>query len=222
MRTTRFTRLLLAVLAALACSTTAHAVEIRDARVLLHEDNVTVALRTTGVLSSRVRGSLERGMPATVVLAVELWRVRPGWFDQRTHLQRTEIRILRDAWSDEYLLQRDDGPRVTLPDVDEVELELARPTRVRLVPLATMEPAVGHYVIARVEVKPLSVEDIEEVEGWLSGEAKRAGKPGPGSIARLPSYMMGVLANLSGLGDEVARFRGGTFTREDLVTASRP
>ena len=33
---------------------------------------------------------------------------------------------------------------------------------------------------------------------------------------RLPSYMVGVLANLSGLGDEVATFRSGSFTREDL------
>jgi hypothetical protein len=119
-------------------------------------------------------------------------------------------------------MQRDAGPRITLPDIDEVEFELARPTRVRLVPVTSVAPVVGHYVIARVEVKPLSVEDIEEVEGWLSGEAKRAGKPGPGSIARLPSYMMGVLANLSGLGDEVARFRGGTFTREDLLRSARP
>ena len=196
--------------------TPARAVEIRDVRVVRLGDDASIALRTTSVLSPRVRGSLERGMPATVRLSFELWRVRPGWFDHLVHAQRAEIRIARDAWSDEFQLERVGRPAVTLLDLDEAELEIERPTRVRLVTVSSMESGVRYYVIARVEVKPLTAEDIEEVEGWLSGEAKRAGKPGPGSIARLPSYMVGVLANLSGLGDEVATFRGGSFTREDL------
>ena len=65
-------------------------------------------------------------------------------------------------------------------------------------------------------MKPLTVEDIDEVERWLSGEAKRAGKPGPGSIARLPGYLVNLLANLSGLGDETATVRTSTFSRADL------
>lgn len=216
---------LVVILVIAMCSvvpTLARAVEIRDARVLLLEQDVTVALRTAAALSPRVRSSLERGMPATVQLSVELWRVRPGWFDQRVHLQQTEIRIARDAWSDEYEMQRDVGPRITVPDLEEVDYQLTRPMRVRLVPASTMEPVARHYVIARVEVKPLTAEDIEEVEGWLSGEAKRAGKPGPGSIARLPKSMMVVLANLSGFGNEVAQFRGGTFTRGELVPRRTP
>jgi hypothetical protein len=194
----------------------AGAVEIHDVRVLRLGEYTGVALRTTGALSPRVRSSLERGMPATVRLSVELWRVRPGWFDHFVRAEHAEVRVARDAWSDEFQLERVGGPSVTLLDLDEAELEIERPTRVRLVTVSSMESGVRYYVIARVEVKPLTAEDIEEVEGWLSGEAKRAGKPGPGSIARLPSYMVGVLANLSGLGDEVATFRSGSFTREDL------
>ncbi len=203
-------------------ATPARAVEIRDARVLLFEQDATVALRATGALSPRVRSSLERGMPATVQLSVELWRVRPGWFDQRIRLEHSEIRIARDAWSDEYLMQRDAGPRIVVPDLEEVDFQLVRPLRVRLVPATTLEPSARYYVIARVEVKPLTAEDIEEVESWLSGEAKRVGKPGPGSIARLPRSMMIVLANLSGFGNEVAQFRGGTFTRQDLAPHPTP
>ena len=212
--------LLIVVCAALPA--VAQAVEIRDTRILLLEQDVAVALRTTAALSPRVRSSLERGMPATVQLTVELWRVRPGWFDQRAHLEHTEIRIARDAWSDEYLMQRDSGPRITVPDLEEVDYQLARPMRVRLLPASTMEPGARYYVIARVEVKPLTAEDIEEVEGWLSGEAKRAGKPGPGSIARLPAFMMGLLANLAGLGDETAAVRTGTFMRAQLERLAAP
>lgn len=199
-----------------AAAAAAFAVDLADVRVTRVDAYVAVLLRTTHVLSPRVRDSLERGMPATVRLNVDVWKVRPGWFDQMVHTERAELRVARNAWSDEYQMRRDSGPLVTLLDLDEVERELERPSRVRVLPLADMDPDARYYAIARVEVKPLTVEDIEEVERWLSGEAKRVGKPGPGSIARLPAYMIGVLANLSGLGDETATHRTGTFTRQDL------
>ena len=195
----------------------ARAVEVTDLRVTRVEEHVTVTLSTRRVLSPRVRESLERGMPATVRLSVDVWRVRPGWFDQRAGTQHAEMRIARNAWSDEYQMRRQAGPLLTLLDLDEAERELARPMRVRVLPVSQLRDEARYYAIVRVQVKPLTVEDIEEVERWLSGEAKRAGKPGPGSIARLPAYMVGLLANLSGLGDETAMLRTGTFTRADLL-----
>ena len=194
----------------------ARAVALGAVRVTRVEDHVTVALGMSRVLSPRVRESLERGMPATVRLSVELWRARPGWFDERVGSERLEMRIARNAWSDEFQMRRQAGPLFTLLDLDETERELGRPIRVRVLPRARLLPEARYYAIVRAEVKPLTVEDIEEVEDWLSGEAKRTGKPGPGSIARLPAFMMGLLANLSGHGDETAVVRTGTFTRGDL------
>jgi hypothetical protein len=192
------------------------AVEIVGVRVTRLENHVAVALGHVQLLSPRVRESMERGMPATVRLTVDLWRDRPGWFDQHVRSEHAETRVGRNAWSDEYQMRRQAGPVLTLIDLDEVERELDRPTRVRLLPVSELSAGERYYAIVRVEVKPLSVEDIEEVERWLSGEAKRIGKPGPGSIAQLPYYVIRLLANLSGLGDETATFRTGSFTRADL------
>lgn len=194
----------------------ARAVELGGVGVTRVEDHVTVQLGMTGVLSPRVRESLERGMPATVRLSVELWRVRPGWFDELVRTELAEMRVARNAWSDEFQMRRQAGPLLTLLDLDETERELERPMRVRVLPLVRLRYDARYYAIARIEVKPLTVEDIEEVEDWLSGEAKRTGKPGPGSIARLPAFMMGLLANLSGLGDETAAVRTAAFRRRDL------
>ena len=195
---------------------TALPVELESVRVTRIEGSAAVSLRVSHALTPRVRDSLERGMPATVRLSVDIWRTRAGWFDQRMGGQTAEIRIARNAWSDEFQMRRSAGPLLTLLDLDETERELSRPMRVRVLPLSGLRPDGHFYAIARVEVKPLTVEDIEEVERWLSGEAKRAGKPGPGSIARLPAYIVGLLANLSGLGDESALVRTGSFARAEL------
>jgi hypothetical protein len=194
----------------------ARAVEIGAVRVARAEDQVAITLRMGSVLSPRVRDSLERGMPATVDLGIDVWRVRNGWFDQLVRSERATFGVTRNAWSDEYQMRRQSGPVLTLLDLDEVEREFDRPIRMRVLPLASLEPEERYYAIVRVVVKPLTVEDIEEVERWLSGEAKRAGKPGPGSIARLPTYMLGVLANLAGLGDESVTYRTVSFRRADL------
>ncbi len=208
--------ILVALACALAAATVARAVELEAVRVTRVEDHATVVLRLAQVLSPRVRASLERGMPATVRLTVDVWRVRPGWFDQVVRQEHAEMRLARNAWSDEYQMRRQSGPLLTLLDLDEAERELGRPMRVRVVPVTELAREARYYAIAKVEVKPLTVEDIDEVERWLSGEAKRAGKPGPGSIARLPGYVVNLLANLSGLGDETATVRTATFTRADL------
>jgi hypothetical protein len=195
------------------------AAEIGSATVGRADDWVAVAVRMAAVLSDRARGSLERGMPATVTVSAELWRSRAGWFDQFIGAEQGEVRLWRDAWSDEYLLVRNRGPQKTLANLDDVEVELRRPQRIRIVPAAVVTPGETYYAIVRVDVKLLNVEDIGEVERWLSGEAKRVGKPGPGSIAKLPVSMVNVLANLSGLGDETAMYRTGTFSAADMGPA---
>ena len=218
LRRLRATVAVLTVLAALSAWAPgmARAVELADVRVTRVENDATMSLRLAHVLSPRARDSMERGMPATVRLSVDIWRTRAGWFDQRMGGQTAEIRIARNAWSDEFQMRRQGGPLLTLLDLEEVERELSRPMRVRVLPLSDLRPDGQFYAIARVEMKPLTVEDIQEVERWLSGEAKRAGKPGPGSIASLPAYIVGLLANLSGLGDESALVRTGSFARAEL------
>jgi hypothetical protein len=153
----------------------------------------------------------------TVIVTIDVWQNRAGWFDRLVGEQTVVLRAFRNAWSDDFTLRRGNEPDRMIGDQHHLELEIARPMRVRVVPAARLAPAERYYAIVTASVKPLTVEDLEAVEKWLSGEAKRSGKPGPGSLAKLPRYLVGVLANLSGFGDEVARWRSGNFTLAALV-----
>jgi hypothetical protein len=197
----------------------AGAVEIGGPSVTRASDWVAASLRVQNAFSSRIKQSIERGMPVTVVITVDVWQDRTGWFDRLVGEQTVVLRAFRNAWSDDFTLRRDREPERLIADVATLEREISRPMRVRTVPLSRVDPGNRYYVIIRVSVKPLTVEDLETVEKWLSGEAKRSGKPGPGSIARLPRYLVEVLANLSGFGDEVARWRSGMFTLERIPSA---
>ncbi|MEP7027919.1 MAG: DUF4390 domain-containing protein [Candidatus Eisenbacteria bacterium] len=204
----------LVALAANACS--ALAVELRALSIAGSGDWIVATVRVEDAFSDRIAQTLDRGMPVTVVVTVEIWQDRAGWFDRLVGEQQVVLRSYRNSWSDDFALRRDREAERIIPDAAALEAEIARPMRVGVLPLARLSAGERYYAIVHVAVKPLTVEDLEAVEKWLSGEAKRSGKPGPGSIARLPSYLVNLLANLSGFGDEVVRWRSGTFTTRSL------
>ena len=208
---------LLAVLVLAIAPRAAGAVEVVGTAVARAGGWATVTLRVDHAFSDRIAQTLDRGMPVTVVVTVDVWQDRAGWFDKLEGEQTIVLRAFRNAWSDDFTLRRGKEPDRTIADRSSLELEIARPMRVRVVPLSRLGAADRHYAIVTAAVKPLTVEDLEAVEKWLSGEAKRTGKPGPGSIAKLPSYLVNMLANLSGFGDEVARWRSGDFRVDQLV-----
>jgi hypothetical protein len=213
---------------ALACAAAAaggarvaRAVELGGISAIENGGYVAGTVRLAHVLTPRIRGALDRGMPTTVEVSVELWRARPGWFDKQIGVQRVMMRVFRNAWSDDFSLRRNLEPERMYLGLDDVEREIDRPLRASIARVAELDPDARYYLLVRATVKPLTVEDLDAVEKWLSGEAKRAGKPGPGSLARLPTYLVGVLANLSGLGDESSVVRTEAFALEELLRASR-
>lgn len=193
-----------------------HAVELRAPAVARSGDWVVATLRAENAFSDRIAQTLDRGMPVTVVVTVDVWQNRTGWFDRLVGERQVVLRAYRNAWSDNFTLRRDREPERTIADAAALETEIARPMRVHSVPLVRLSPQERYYAIVQVAVKPLTVEDLAAVEKWLSGEAKRSGKPGPGSIAKLPRYFVNLLANLSGFGDEVGRWRSDSFTPTSL------
>ena len=205
-----------AMLAVLAAPLRAGAVELRGTSIARSGEWTIASLRAEDAFSDRIAQTVDRGMPVTIVVTVDVWQDRSGWFDQLVGEQQVVLRAFRNAWSDDFALRRDREPERTITNLAMLESEIARPMRVRAVPLTRLAPGERYYAIVQVAVKPLTVEDLETVEQWLSGEAKRSGKPGPGSIAKLPRYLVGILANLSGFGDEVGRWRSGTFTSASL------
>ena len=175
--------------------------------------HVTVTFRLDDPLEDRVEQSLGRGMPVTLFLHAELWRKRTGWFDRVERSVDATVRLRYDAWDRGWLIERPGLPAIAVSSVDSLEHALSRPLALTFPGSERLSPTAPCFVVLSATVKPLSVEDVEEVEGWLSGEVRG---PAGGGITALPRSLFDAVRNFAGLGDSRVRIVSPDFTPGSL------
>jgi hypothetical protein len=151
-------------------------------------------------------------MPATLFLHAELWRRRPGWFDRMEQSADATLRLRHDVWHDEWRLERAGAPPLRVQEVDSLELALSRPLVLEIPGLDRLPDDSRCYAVVTATVKPLSVEDAEEVEGWVSGEVRNQGHAGFGVITQLPRSLFDAVRNFTGFGDTRDQAQTPEFT----------
>ena len=177
---------------------------------------IGVVIRLDDPLETRVEQSLARGMPATLVLNAELWRRRNGWFDRVERSIEATVRLRHDVWTRAWRLERPGVTPYSVPSVDSLEAALSRPIALLFPTSEKLSTSAMYFVVLSATVKPLSVEDAEEVEGWLSGEVRTQRRSGVGVITALPRSLFDTVRSIAGLGDTRARYVSRDFSPEAL------
>jgi hypothetical protein len=203
-------------LASLAIASTGFALEVATGPPREDAGRVWVDLRLDDVFSSRVAESLSRGMPATLAVHAELWRRRTAWFDRLESSFDGSIKIRYEVWSKRFLFEPKGLPAVSAPSLDSVRTILAQPLAVPVGRVGQLKPGSRYYVVTSVTLRPLAVEDIEEGEGWLSGEVENKRRAGLGVITAIPRSVFDAVRNFAGFGDERSRATSEDFGLEDL------
>jgi len=181
----------------------------RDGRLLIEA-------HPSASINSRVAGSLARGMPATLQLHAELWRDRRGWFDRLESSADASVRIRYEVWSDTYWIERVGAGPIVVSVVDSVAAVLERPWLLPVGRVGQLKTDAHYYVVLTATLRPLTVEDLEEVEGWLSGEVGNSKKSGFGVVTEIPRSVFDAVRNVAGFGDQKARAISEPFTLADL------
>ena len=107
-------------------------------------------------------------------------------------------------------------PAVSFDSLDAVRFFLSRPLALPVGRIDHLDPDGRYYVVISAALKPLTVEDIEEGEGWLSGEVENKRAAGFGIVIAIPHSIFDAVRNLAGFGDERARAISGEFRAGEL------
>ncbi len=170
-----------------------------------HDGFLWSGIHIGDAFTTRVEESLGRGMPATLQIHAELWRRRGVWFDKLEGSFDASVRIRYDVWSKHYLLEQRGRSPITVGTLDSVRAVLSRPTSIPVAKLEMVKPGPTYYVAITVTLKPLDVRDIEEGEGWLSGEVQTQRRAGLGVVTAVPRAVFDAVRNFTGFGDLKAR-----------------
>jgi hypothetical protein len=174
------------------------------------------------LFAPRIAESLARGMPATLQLHAELWRMRRGWFDKLESSADASVRIRYEVWSDTYFIERLGAEPIVVSSVDSVAAVLQRPWVMAVGRVGQLAPNARYYVSLSANLRPLTVEDLEEVEGWLSGEVGSSRRrEGFGVVTEIPRTLFDAVRNVAGFGDQHARVQSAKFTLRDLFARDR-
>jgi hypothetical protein len=124
------------------------------------------------------------------------------------------------VWRDQFHIDRVGATSLHVSTIDSVEVVLGRPWSIPVGRVGQLQPRGRYYVVVFATLKPLSVEDVAEVEGWLSGEVEDKRRAGLGVITELPRSLFDAVRNFAGFGDRRARVVSGEFELRDLFTTS--
>lgn len=171
----------------------------------VHEGFLWSGIHIGDAFTTRVEESLSRGMPATLQIHAELWRRRGGWFDKLEKSFDASVRIRYDVWSKHFQIEQRGRTPITVETLDSVRTVLSRPTSIPVAKIEGVRPGPTYYVAIAVTLKPLDVRDIEEGEGWLSGEVQTQRRAGVGVVTTVPRAVLDAVRNFTGFGDLKAR-----------------
>jgi hypothetical protein len=182
---------------------------------------VYIDVRVDDPFSARIAESLERGMPATIEVRAELWRHRTGWFDRFEGGFDARVRIQYEAWSEQWRIERGGAEPIYVSRLDSVATVLSRPWALPVGRIDDLRPDARYYVAVVAVLKPLSVEDVAEVEGWLSGEVHTQRGAGFGVITELPRSLFDAVRNFAGFGDRRTRSSSQDFMLGELLSGAK-
>ena len=141
-------------------------------------------VRARDVLTdARMRELLENGFPARLSYRVELWSSE-NFADQLHRAVEWQVLVRWRGTDQRYEVSQRVGNRVlslgSFVRIEDAEAAVERPLRV---PITSPTRNRRYYYTAALEVRTLSVSDLDEVNAWLRGELSPAvrGQRNPGT-----------------------------------------
>jgi hypothetical protein len=190
-------------------------IAVRVERIAAEGNDLIIDLAIDHLIDPSTEGVIERGIPVTLVYEIEVWRERSAWFDRLESAHHLAYKLQLDVWDEVYKIRDSEGSERAFADLAAARAAIERQESVPIAPLASLKDDKTYYLAIEVALKPLTVEDVDELEGWLSGEVKSGRQRGIG-ILGLPKALFGLVMSVTGFGDRNDAIRTPSFGRDDL------
>ncbi|MFH0778399.1 MAG: DUF4390 domain-containing protein [Candidatus Eisenbacteria bacterium] len=145
---------------------------ITQMNLYVEEGLLTVDISARGLLSERVVGTVQSGLPAVLELFFDLTES-----DRKTVVQKgaRSYSLKYDVWDDVYSVAGQDST-TRLPTFEAMRFFVEHMKSIRLVPVSRMLSDRSYFVEMSVAVSPLQGTERRKVDGWIKENVRKEGE----------------------------------------------
>ena len=176
--------------------------------------NLTGILRIDHMIDKQTMKGLRKGMTAIIEYRIQIWHEKSRWVKTPVQERIRRIKINYDHWENKYAVLDRDGESQWFDEKDLIAYCQHLP-RFKIGTPDILKPEHTYRLVAQIMIKPMSVENLEELKHWLSGEAgeidTRDIQLNRSPLKKIGDWAMRTLVNLTGFGDRIIEGRSRLF-----------
>ncbi len=153
-----------------------HFLQAADRRVTIDSVKVgstvlQVDFTVDGIIDQKVAEGLRQGLVSTVEYQIQLWEKRSGWINNLVTQQYVRMKVYFDNWENKFVIMSAEEKRLTSA-LETVREKCSQIKNVEIIPIEKLKPGKKYFFTVKTILRPLSVENYQDIKNWLSGKAK--------------------------------------------------
>lgn len=191
-----------------------------DKRVVLdsvkvNSDLLMLDFTVDGIIDEKVSEGLQKGLTSTIEYQIELWEKKSGWINNLVSESEIRMKVFYDNWEKKYIILSAEERRLT-SSLETVREKCSVITDKPIYDATKLDSTSHYFVAVKVILRPLSVENYQEIKNWLSGKAKNFKLNKLGDTKQQEKKIKGgifkMLMALTGFGDRVISGKSDEFS----------
>lgn len=170
------------------------------------------------ILDDKVAEGLQKGLTSTIEYQVELWEKRGGVFNHLAAQQEIRMKLFFDNWEHKYVIMSAEEKRLT-NSIETVKEKCSQIQNYEVLPIEKLKNKKSYFFNVKVILRPLSIENYQEIKHWLSGKANNFKLDDLDDTEKQEKKLKGGLLKmflaLTGFGDRVISGKCDNFTIQD-------
>jgi hypothetical protein len=178
-------------------------------------DFLVVDFKVDGLLDEKIAEGLRKGRTSTFEYKIQLWSKNSAVLTSLLVEKIIRMKVNYDFWENKYLILTPNEKRLT-KSIETAKKMCTEVKNYKIILTEKLNPELKYFLVIEIILRPLSVENYEEIKNWLSGEVKDINLKEIGDPEQQESgvknRLLRVFMAITGFGDRIITNKSKLFT----------
>jgi len=139
--------------------------------VTVNSGRLCLDFHAVDILDDKVIEGLQKGLTSTIEYQIELWEKRGKLINHLLGQRAIRMKVFYDPWEHKYVVMSAEEKRLT-SSLETVQQRCSEIQNFDLISIDQLKSNHRYFVNIKLILRPLSLENYQEIKRWLSGKAQ--------------------------------------------------